>query len=129
MAYCRKVPFQNMAIGCTRIDIVFDLYLEQSIKHGKRKRRPKNDAIEVKISNAMQLLPIDMDKFWPSSSNKIQLQQIFIIWVQEYYHGDIPVYLGGANREDITSCTQVSGGQTDKPHLKCFHEEADDRLR
>ena len=70
-----------MAIGCPRIDIAVDLYLDQSIKHGERKWRSKNDAIEVKISNAMQLLPIDMDKFWPSSSNKIQLQQIFIIWI------------------------------------------------
>ena len=71
-----------------------------------------------------KFLPIAMDKFWPSSSNKIQLQQIFIIWIQ-----DIPVYLGGANREDITSCIQVSGCQTaDKPHLKCFHEQVDDML-
>ena len=40
---------------------------------------------------------------------------------------DVPVYLGGANTEDITCCIQVWRGETIRvPSLKNDHEEADD---
>ena len=80
MAYCRKVPikklclntyadfsklllstFQNIFQTFQRIDIVFDLYLDQSIKHGERNRRKNEDCIEITIKSANQTLPIEMD--------------------------------------------------------------------
>ena len=59
----------------------------------------------------------------------MQLQKMFIKWLVETYNGADPVYLGGANEEDFTSCLKISNGQVQlQPHLKCYHEEADDRI-
>ena len=62
----------------SRIDIIFDNYFEQSITQQERDRRSSDQAIEVKIANTCQKLPIAMENFWSSSNNKIQLQQMFI---------------------------------------------------
>ena len=70
-----------------------------------------------------------MDKFWGSSSNKMQLEQIFISWVLENYKGFRPVFLGGADRDGITSCIMISNGiASSQQLLKCDHEEADDAM-
>ena len=146
MAYCRKVAikklclntysdfskhllstFQNIFQTSQRIDIVFDLYLDQSIKQGERNRQKNKGCIEITIKSANQTLPIEMDKFWESSSNKMQLEQIFISWVLENYEGSRPIFLGGANRDDITSCIMISNGiASSQQLLKCGHEEAHD---
>ena len=68
MVYARKVPVKKMNLVCyedllgafwktfsflskgsTRIDIVFDLYPQQSIKQGERNRRRKLEPIETNI--------------------------------------------------------------------------------
>ena len=148
MAYCRKVPikklclntyvdffkhllstFQSIFETSQRIDIVFDLYLDQSIKQGERNRRENKDCIENTIKSANQTLPIEMAMFWGSSSNKMQLKQIFISWLLENYKGSRPIFLGGAKRDDITSCIMISNGITSSQQfLKCDHEEADDQM-
>ena len=70
-----------------------------------------------------------MDRFWSSSDNKVKFQQAFIKWMTSNGQSDVPVYLGGANTEDITSCLQVWRGETIRvPSLKNDHEEADDRI-
>ena len=56
--------------------------------------RDSEQAIEVKIANACQKLPIEMDSFWSSSNNKMQLQQMFIDWFISTSTYHIPVYLG-----------------------------------
>ena len=148
MAYCRKVPikkmnlktyvelcnnlwssFKNLSTNFQRIDIIFDVYLECSIKQHECTRRSKVEAIDTTISRLDQSLPVDMDRFWASSSNKIQLQQIFIKWIISNYEDDIPIYLGGAHPEDVTSCIRVSNGNIFSGCLlKCDHEETDGRL-
>ena len=93
MAYSRKVPIKKLklltygdmfnhlwnifkAIGkeAARIDIIFDLYLERSIKEQERSRRGKTESVDVSISNWNQHIPIDVEKFWSSGSNKAQFQ-------------------------------------------------------
>ena len=68
MAYCRKVPlrelpsktygdlvrhlwatFQGLLSSLERIDIIFDLYLDRSIKESKRKRRSQDGVVETTI--------------------------------------------------------------------------------
>ena len=74
-------------------------------------------------------LPVNMDRFWAPSNNKMQLQKIFIKWMTDTYNGATPVYLGGANYDDMTSCLKISNSQvSQQPLLKCNHEEADDRI-
>ena len=147
MAYCRKVPvkklqlktyadfarhlwgtFQRLSTSSQRIDIIFDLYLDQSIKEGERNRRNQG-FVETTIKQLNLTLPIDMDKFWDSASNKMQLEQIFIEWIMTSYKGSIPWFLEGAHKGDITSCVMISNGEVSfQPILRCDHEEADDRI-
>ena len=82
MGYARKIPvkkmnlhnyvdfamalwktFLNLSKHCDRIDVIFYLYLQQSIKQDERNRRTKADPIEVRISHFEQQLPIEMDRF------------------------------------------------------------------
>ena len=132
MAYCRKVPikklllktyedlarhlwgtFQGLSTTSQRIDIIFDLYLDRSIKQGERNRRSKEGVVETTILQLNQALPVEMEKFWGSSSNKMQLEQIFIEWVLASYKGSRPLFLG-VNKDDITSCILISNGEVRK---------------
>ena len=80
MAYARKVAVKKLNLmtfgdlvkklwntfiylsrDCNRIDIIFDLYLQQSIKQCERDRRSKHDAINTIISRTDQPLPVDME--------------------------------------------------------------------
>ena len=148
MAFCRKVPikksrlrtyedffnalwstFDSISRKSNRIDIVFDLYLENSIKEQERSRRGCENANETIITSFKQSLPVDLDSFWASADNKVQLQQKFIDWMKTNYKGAKPIYLGGANKEDLTSCIKIAGSNiTLEERLKCTHEEADDRM-
>lgn len=47
----------------------------------------------------------------------------------EIYNGDKPVYLRGANKENIVTCMKIlSCSSQECPSLKCYHEEVDDRI-
>ena len=80
MAYARKVPikkqnlktyndfftclwktFISLSETCNRVDIVFDVYNEQSIKGSERRRRTKVDGIETIITGFDQPLPVELD--------------------------------------------------------------------
>ena len=63
------------------MDIVFDLYLEQSITKAERSRRSKLEPIDTNISSSKQQLPVEMGRFWASSDNKMKFQQAFIEWM------------------------------------------------
>ena len=125
MSYSRKVPIKKLNLRTyedfckhllassqclskksTGIDIVFDIYLDGSIKQQERTRRGK-EYIETTISSKDQNMPVEMDKFWGSSSNKMQLQQVFISWVLETYQGSKPLFVGEANKEGLTSCFKI----------------------
>ena len=68
-----------------------------------------------------------MERFLSSSGNKVKFKQAFIKWMTSNSQSDIPIYLGGANTEDITTRIQVWHGETIRvPSLKNDHEEADD---
>ena len=103
--------FSSLYIGCNCMDIVFDLYLEQSIKQSERSKRSKLEPIDTNISSNRQQLPVEMDRFWASSYNKMKFQQAFIDWITFHCQSNIPVFLGGANTENITSCIQISDGE------------------
>ena len=86
VGYARKVPtkkaklktcsyllehlwltFTNLSKGCTRIDIIFDLYHDKSIKGSERKRRYQSAGILTKVTRSDQPFPVEMDKFWSLS--------------------------------------------------------------
>ena len=101
--HCREVPIKSLKMktyedlftrlwgmfkyvskNSLRIDVIFD----------ERDRKSSDQAIGVKIVNACQKLPIEMENFWSSSSNKIQLQQMFINTFISTSNFPIPGYLG-----------------------------------
>ena len=97
LAYARKIPVAKLKLktfgefvmhlwhtfcflsrNCSRMDIIFDLYLDQSIKEYECNQRNKSDGIVTAINRMDQPLPIEMDRFWSSTENKVRLQQLFI---------------------------------------------------
>ena len=130
--FCQKVQNMIMNIGkdCQRIDIVFDIYLVNSIKSSARKSRKKSvEPIPMSINRDDQQLPSAIDSFWASESNKEALQMHYIKWFITNYSGEKPIYLGGSLSGDIFGCKKVERGNiSDAPNLRCEHEEADDRL-
>ena len=105
------------------------MYIEQSIKEHERERRSKTDGINTAINRRDQSLPVDMNRFWSSTTNKVCLQQFFINWVCENYKDQRQVYLDGSHENDLSACLRVTDGKGNYVRLlKCDHEEADDRI-
>ena len=108
---------------------MLDLYYADSIKSHERQRRATHDVIIANIDYSDQHLPVEIEKFWTSSENKIKFQQFFIGWVSITYKGDKPVYLGGCLISSLQCCVKVSQGTVEQfPSLKWSYEEADDRM-
>ena len=102
MGYARKVPVKTMKLNtfsdlaenltfeglsrtCSRTEIIFDLYHESSIKGSERSRRSKRPGVYTAVSRLDQPLPVELDKFWSVSSNKVSFQQFFIYWLTNRY--------------------------------------------
>ena len=62
--------------NATRIDLVFDSYREGSVKNTERSRRSTMKPIEISMIAEDPLLPVNMDTFWASVSNKAKLMVI-----------------------------------------------------
>ena len=108
-----------------RIDIIFDLYNDNSIKGSERSRRGTASGIHTPVKRPYQPLPIEMDRFWSLATNKVSFQQFFIQWITRNYSGDKILYLGGCHVEDHSLCVKVSSqSAVIEPMLKCTHEEA-----
>ena len=139
MAYARKVPtkklklktfsdlaaqlwstFQGLSRTCIRTDIVFDLYRESSIKGSERNRRSKTAGIYTTVAKGDQPLPVEFDKFWSLSSNKVSFQQFFIIWLATNCNDDINIYLGGSHKDDESACMRIEDNSLKiEPTLWC----------
>ena len=71
----------NLARSCERIDIVFDVYVDHSVKGSERRRRATVEGVLTIVSDFEQVLPAEMERFWSLSANKTALQQLFIQWI------------------------------------------------
>ena len=92
-------------------------------------RTSKNMSVTSETNRMDQPLPIEMDRFWSSTENKMLLQQFFMKWSSETYKDRKPVYLGDSHVDILSACLRVSEGHEGYVHLlKCDHEEADDRI-
>ena len=103
------------------------MYLQQSLKQYERDLRSKLDAINITISREDQPLPVEMERFWSSSENKVNLQQFFIRWMIKTYT-DVTLYML-VDLIQMTSRVKIFKGTREMVCLlKCDHEEADDRM-
>ena len=71
--------------GPDRLDLVFYSYAEGSIKDSERIRHQDKAPIEMNNIHYDTPLPIEMDRFWPSSNNKLKLQML--LYTQAIKHG------------------------------------------
>ena len=62
--------------GPDRLDLVFDSYVEGSIKDSERIRGQGKAPIEMNSIHYDTPLHIEMNRFWPSSNNKLKLQML-----------------------------------------------------
>ena len=100
MAYARKVPIKKQNLktyndffislwstfsflfkSCNQVDIVFDVYKENSIKACERRPKTTGEGIETIISDFGQALSVEIGRFWSVSKYKTALQQLFTNWV------------------------------------------------
>ena len=72
--------FLNMLLAifknAARIILVFDSYEEGSVKDTERSRRSAIKPIEISMIAEDTPLPVNMDTFWASVSNKAKLQML-----------------------------------------------------
>ena len=106
IAHCSKIPlkklllkmyrdltrhlwgaFKGLLPSSERNDITFDLYLDRSTKEGECNGSSQDVVVDSAILQSKQSLPVKMEKFGGSSSNKMQLEQIFIEWIIKSYKG------------------------------------------
>ena len=123
----------------TIVHTILDSYLEASCKAAERLRRGSGiDPIEYDEGDltADLLLPEKMEKFWPSSHNKVQLQTLLREQIAMYEHLDKNVIVSGCitDADIIPAELYKIGRKSDYPRqeqitcLQSLIEEADDRI-
>ena len=149
MAYVRKVKMKplktfgefcdvfltsilNISKNASRIDMVFDTYIEGSVKDSERLRRSKVSPIEISKVKSDTPLPTDMDRFWSSCANKIKLQLLLIKWISDNVKAKCPnvqLVLSGISGQESSDCICIQQfSVTSLPELDIAIEEADVRI-
>lgn len=75
---------QHASKRASRTDFVFDSYVERSIKDSERQKRENKSPRELHKIEIKTPLPEEMDRLWPSSNNKANLENI--IYRRAQYH-------------------------------------------
>jgi hypothetical protein len=128
--FCRSV-LGHLGNSCSRVDVVFDTYIDLSIKSVTRQKRSENTRKIRRIvdSRDVQLPP---HSSWPSfiglQENKVNLENFLaeqiLLKAESLPAGQEVVVAGG--REDPTIVTSSIGKNV--LHLHSSHEEADTRM-
>lgn len=123
----------NICKNPKRIDFVFDSYVEGSVKDSERSRRATARGIEISALNESSPLPVSMESFWASASNKTKLQKLFSEWLKTHHESNWPdvVISGmkGTNDLGAQHCQLIRDELVgDLPQLDIAIEEADVRL-
>ena len=65
------------------LDIVFDSYIEDSIKEGERRSRVNCEPLEVINMLLASKISVQIDRFWASPTNKIALKKLCTIFLKD----------------------------------------------
>ena len=65
------------------LDIIFDSYIEDSIKGGERRSRVNWESIEVINMSLALKYRVQIDRLWASPVNKISLQKLCYIFLKD----------------------------------------------
>ena len=118
--------------NCLESHIVFDQYIETSIKAGERSRSGESAALEVQIGGPSTPVPKQWGKYISNPQNKVNLCDYLTKSLcklgQERLPENKKLVIGGGLK-DGERCVVVTRGQCcDMPDLKSDQEEADTRL-
>lgn len=125
----------------TRLHVVFDSYLESTIKACERFRRARGvGSVDLKELTSKVPVPKQLDKFWTSPSNKTKLQLLTreLAFVNPELCNIVVVLSGCVTDEEIVPAQLLHAGRSPAQTfpecseiveaLTCNVEEADDRL-
>ena len=113
-----------------RIDFVFDTYLEGSVKDSERARRCSHSPIDLNVMYEDTPLPVTMDAFWASSTNKAKVQGLIRshILANPKTMTDVVISAMGMSSDMQTCRAILSDCDTTLPELDVDIEEADARI-
>ena len=115
-----------------RLDVVFDSYIEKSIKEGERKRRISVQPLEFAKIDMKTTIPVQLDRFWASANYKEMVQvmsrsYLSEVAIEKSVNMILSGYIGGNN--ETVSCIELKNGyRTQLNDLNSNIEEADLRL-
>ena len=123
----------HMSVNAKRIDYVFDTYLEDSVKGGERARRSACAPIEINILKEDTPIPVSMESFWASSSNKAKLQQLLKNVLLKNAQSGVDIVVSGTGivgKSEVEACKAIidDNDPVEVPDLDISIEEADVRI-
>ena len=148
MSVVRKVPFAKCstfkealafvwhlvttAVSAGRVDIVYDSYLEGSIKESERRHRSPVDAVEVVNMKLSSPIPVELERFWASAKNKENMQLMSrVMFASKAAGAPFTLVLSGyvTDSDGAADCVAIENGVLSvRPELHSSIEEADCRL-
>ena len=115
-----------------RIDIIYDSYINDSLKECERLRRSKCEPIHLKDIQLETKLPVQLDQFWASASNKEKLQKLSTVYFKNLSKTpNLEIVVSGylTNNKEIVEAEQYYRDETTiLPNLNSDTEEANTRI-
>ncbi len=122
----------NVARQRNRTDFTMDSYSAGSIKDSERQRRTKVRPIEIASVEKDTPLPVGMDTFWSSNTNKSSLEKLLYDQLADLSVSaplTVPTIISQIYGSDDHPCVKVEQGeQTEQAHLNSDLDEADSRI-
>lgn len=125
---------QNSTKVCSvhELHIIFDSYIEQSVKEGERLRRADNTGtVELASIRTDTRVPVQISKFWASCENKTKLQELARNLLSDLSKAvEIPIIASGVviDKQIINAYMHFNNEKCEIKELGSSIEEADCRI-
>ena len=117
---------------CKSVHVVFDQYMENSIKSGERSRKGTCSTLEVLIRGPHTPVPKQWNKYITNPKNKTTLCDFITNSMCSLGKGKLPyntkLVVGGGFKDGTRSVVITRDAHYDIEELRCDHEEADTRM-
>jgi len=79
--------FFGVCKNASRIDFIFDSYIEGSVKDSETLRRTQKTPVLYSNIALESKLARDVGSFWPSAANKVKLEQLINGYLMDHFTG------------------------------------------
>ena len=116
-----------------QVNIVFDSYLDESIKVGERERKTVSQPLVIVNMQEESHIPVQIEKFWANNSNKETLQKLAKeFFIKKSIENQINAVLSGCLSDNEDRCLKAIEVRDefvfDRADLHIDIEEADLRI-